>query len=87
MLYRERGMTSFRRLALGIPPRPMQDWAFGYLQPNTILLIFTRIKKLLYFWAIFLMQFVPHCPIFYFLADPWLVSLRCTSENKATAAH
>jgi hypothetical protein len=42
---------------------------------------------LLDFWAI-LIQFVPHCPFFYFLNMPqsWAGQSKLYSENKATAA-
>ncbi len=59
-----------------IPTRPMQARApFWIFQSQDYTSYFLHFKKLLDICIIFLMQFVPHCPFFYFL----------NSENKATA--
>ncbi len=84
-------MTSFRRLAWGIPPRPMQAWEpFWIFQAQYYASYFPSYQEVteLDIWVIFLTQFVPHWPFFYFLnmQQSWAGPSKLHRKNNATPA-
>jgi hypothetical protein len=85
LLILKRVMTSFH--SLGCLFRQGESGLgchFRSFKPYTIHLISFHIKKLLDFWVVFLMHFVPHCPFFYFLnmQQSCMASLSCTVKTK-----
>jgi hypothetical protein len=85
LLILKRVMTSSR--SLGCVFRQCESGLgchFRSFKPHIKLLISFHIKKLLDFWVVFLMHFVPHCPFFYFLnmQQSCMASLSCTVKIK-----